>query len=191
MAGGLFVLSRDFVHLFLTDKWLPIVPLMQILCLQAIINFINTPADIVFQASGRPAIGTKISMIGVIILAILVYPLSSRWGASGAVTSLFLSVLLTSPVVWYRAVKLIRCTFLEFFKPVVISLISTGVMSFTIITMKRYLVVQISVISFFGLILFGIFVYTAMSFFFDKCANYGIYCLIRERIAVLRQERYR
>ncbi|MFH1634925.1 MAG: lipopolysaccharide biosynthesis protein, partial [Chloroflexota bacterium] len=33
MAGGLFVLSYDFVHLFLTDKWLPVVPLMQLLCL--------------------------------------------------------------------------------------------------------------------------------------------------------------
>ncbi len=186
MAGGLFVLSRDFVHLFLTDKWLPIVPLMQILCLQAILNFINTPAGIVFQASGRPAIGTKISMIGVIILAILVYPLSSRWGATGAMASLFFGVLITSPIIWYKAVKLTRCTFGDFFKPVVISLISTGVMSFTIIIMKRYLVVQIGVISFFGLILLGIFIYAAMAFFFDKCANYGISCLIRERIAILR-----
>lgn len=186
MAGGLFVLSGDFVHLFLTDKWLFIVPLMQILCLQAILNFINTPAGIAFQAVGRPSIGVKISTLGVIILAIIVYPLSSRWGATGAVASLFLSALLTSPIVWYMAIKVMRCTLGEFFKPVLISLINTGIMVSGIFLIKNSICMQVSFIGFFGLILMGIGTYIAVAFCFDRCLNYGSYRLIRERVSVLR-----
>ena len=66
MAGGLLILSWDFTHLFLTDKWIAIVPVIQILCLSAMIGSITTPAGIMFQAVGRPSIGTKIAAAGVI-----------------------------------------------------------------------------------------------------------------------------
>jgi len=186
MAGGIFVLSGDFVPLFLTDKWLPIVPLMQILSLQAIFGFINAPANIAFQAYGRPAISTKISTLGLIIFAILVYPLSSRWGAPGAVTSLFLDTLLTAPIVWYMAIRVTKCTFLEFFKPVLISLINTGIMVSIILVIKAHILTHVNIAEFFGLIFFGMLVYAGVMFIFEKWANYKIYGLIGERIAALR-----
>lgn len=186
MAGGLFVLSYDFVHLFLTDKWLPIVPLMQILCLQGILNLISTPAIITFQATGRPGIGTKISAVGLIILAITVYPLSSWWGATGAVAALFLSALITSPIAWYLAIKMIGCSLEEFLKPVALSLISTVVMASLIIWIKEYMAVQIGIIGFGGLIAGGMIIYASTTFFFDKFANYGMYRFIREEVARFR-----
>ncbi len=186
MAGGLFVLSRDFVYLFLTDKWLPIVPLMQILCLAAMLDLINTPASIAFQAFGKPSIGTKISLVGLIILIITIYPLSSKWGIVGAVASLFLSTLIPSLIVWYMSNKLMRITYSEFFNPMLFSLISTVVMSFTIITVKKYFLVQVGFLSFFGLILLGIFIYIVVTFFFNKYTKYGIFGLIKERIAMFR-----
>jgi O-antigen/teichoic acid export membrane protein len=187
MAGGLFVLSKDFVHLFLTDKWLSIVPLMQILCLQAILDFINTPAGIAFQALGRPAIGSKIAAFGVIILAISIYPLSSKWGISGTVASLLLSSLIPTFILSYMAIKVMECPFLEFIKPIAFSLISTGVMFFAVVGAKKYLITQMNVISFIELVLVGMFVYTAITYILDRCTNDNIYGLIRERITDLRR----
>ena len=187
MAGGLFVLSRDFVHLLLTDKWIFIVPLMQILCLQVILNFINTPAGIAFQASGRPSIGTKISALGVIILAIIVYPLTARWGATGAVTSLFLSVLLPSPIIWYAAMKIAKCSFWEFFKPVMFAMINAGIMMVAIFAIKNFLFVQIGFVQFFSLIVGGVAIYFMVAYFYDKFFDYGIYKLIHERVKALRK----
>lgn len=184
MAGGLFVLSYDFVHLFLTDKWLNIVPLMQILCLQAMFNIINTPAEITFQASGNPGIGTKISTFGVIILAITVYPLTVYYGVTGTVISLFLSVFITSPIVWYMSMKIIRCSFPEFIKPIALSLISTIIMIASIFCIKKHIAVQIGFIGFVELIVAGIIIYCSITLLFDKFANYGMYRLIRERIGV-------
>ncbi len=185
MAGGLFVLSRDFTHLFLTDKWLPIVSLIQILCLQGMLGFINTPSNIAFQASGRPSIGTKISMVGVIILIIIVYPLSRLWGVTGVVTALFLSALLPSPVIWYMTTKIIKCSFAELLKPISLSIINTGVMVLLITSIRQLFYTQIHIFEFFSLIFFGIIIYLGFAYFLDKFANYGIYKLIKERITVL------
>ena len=187
MAGGLFVLSRDFVHLFLTDKWLPIVPLMQILCLQAMLGFINTPASIAFQASGRPSIGTKISMLGVIILVIIVYPLSSRWGMTGTVFSLFLSALLTSPIVWYMVIRIVKCSVSEFAKPVLFPLINTGIMVTIISIIKKYVLTYINLANFVGLIFVGVTIYFVIAYFFDRCVSYGIYRLVMERVDSLKK----
>jgi len=182
MAGGLFVLSWDFTHLFLTDKWLSMVPLIQILCLQAILGFINTPAGIAFQASGRPSIGTKISSLGVIILVILVYPLSSRWGVVGIVSSLFLSVLFTSPITWFMAMKVAKCSLSDFLKPVLFPLINTGTMVTVILIIKQHIFKPVNIAAFFGLVFVGMIIYFMVAYFFDKYLNYGIYRLIAERI---------
>ena len=187
MAGGLFVLSRDFVHLFLTDKWISIVPLIQILCLQAILNFINTPSGIAFQALGRPAIGTKISTLGVIILVIVIYPLSSRWGVAGAASSLFLSTLLTSPIVWYMVIRIVKCSVSEFAKPVLFSLINMGIMVTIISIIKKYVLTYINLANFVGLIFVGVTIYFVIAYFFDRCVSYGIYRLVMERVDSLKK----
>lgn len=186
MAGGLFVLSEDFVHLFLTDKWLPIVPLMQILLIQAVLGIISALSNITFYAKGNPSIGAKLAYLGVLIFAITVYPFSSRWGATGAVSSLFLSYLVPAPIGWYLAIRMMKCTFLEFFKPILISIINTGIMVSIIVVIKEYFLLEVKFVEFFGLIVVGMLTYAVMATIFDKYAKYGIYSLIRERIAAFR-----
>lgn len=186
MAGGLFVLSRDFTILFLTEKWLSIVPLLQIFSLQALITFINTPASILFQASGRPFINAKISVFGLIILAIMVYPLSMRWGVIGTLYSLFLSILLVSPAVWLKAIKIAGCNYFEFSKPVLISLANTIIMMGVIYLMRKYLFIQVGFFQFFSLIIVGIAVYCSVAYFFRRFLDYDIFALIKERIVALR-----
>ena len=188
MAGGLFVLSRDFVHLFLTDKWLPIVPLMQILILQAGLGIINTPASVAFQAYGRPSINTRISYLGVIIFAAIVYPFSLKWGASGAVVSLLLSYLIPSPYGWYMVFKVIGCSFFEFLKPILIPIINTCIMAIIIIQIKGKFLAQVQFAEFLGLIFVGILIYGIMTFIFEKFTNYGIYEILTERIVSMRSK---
>lgn len=186
MAGGLFVLSRDFTHLFLTDKWISIVPVIQVLCLSAMIGFITTPAGIMFQAVGKPSIGTKISAAGVIILAITIYPLSLKWGITGTAVSILLSILITLPVYCYMAIKIIKCSVWEFIKPAFVALINTGLMVIGIFVIKNYLFVQIGFVQFFSLIFAGATIYFMVAYFFDRYFNYGIYKLIKERITALK-----
>jgi O-antigen/teichoic acid export membrane protein len=186
MAGGLLILSWDFTHLFLTDKWIAIVPVIQVLCLIAMIVFITTPAGIMFQAVGRPSIGTKISAAGVIILAITIYPLSLKWGITGTAVSILLSSLLTLPVHCFMAIKIAKCSGREFIRPILLALINTGIMMSGIFGLKNYFFIQISFVQFFSLVFIGAAIYFMVAYFFDRYFNYGIYKLIRERITALK-----
>jgi len=188
MAGGLLILSWDFTHLFLTDKWISIVPVIQILCLRAMIGCITTPAGIMFQAVGRPSIGTKISAAGVIILAITIYPLSLKWGITGTAVSILLSTLITLPVHCSMAIKIVKCSGREFIRPILLALINTGLMMSAVFGVKNYLFVKIGFVQFFSLIIGGAAIYFVVAYFFDRYFNYGIYKLIKERIAALKSK---
>jgi len=185
MAGGLLILSWDFTHLFLTDKWISIVPVIQVLCLSAMIGFIATPAGIMFQAVGRPSIGTKISAAGTIILAITIYPLSQKWGITGTAASILLSTLITLPVHCYMAIKIVKCSTWEFITPILLAMINTGIMMITVFGIKNYLFVKISFVQFFSLVVGGAAIYFIVAYIFDRYFDYGIYKLIRERITAL------
>jgi len=186
MAGGLLILSWDFTHLFLTDKWIAIVPVIQVLCLSAMIGFITSPAGIMFQAIGKPSIGTKIGAAEVMILAITIYPLSLKWGITGTALSFLLSILIALPVHCYMAIKISKCTVGEFIKPILLAMINTGIMMIAVFGVKNYLFVQIGFVQFFSLVVGGAVIYFVVAYIFDKFFDYGIYKLIRERIKALK-----
>ena len=186
MAGGLLILSWDFTHLFLTDKWITIVPVVQVLCLSAMIGFITTPAGIMFPAVGKPSIGTKIATAGVVILAITIYPLSLKWGITGTAVSILLSTLITLPVHCYMAIKISKCTVAEFIKPILLSMINTGIMMITVFGVKNYLFMKISFVQFFSLVIGGATIYFVVAYIFDRYFDYGIYKLIKGRMIALK-----
>ena len=185
MVGGFLILSNNFIHLFLTDKWIDIAPVIQVLCVSAIITFITTPAEIMFQAVGKPSINTKILTIGVIILAVFIYPLSLKYGITGTAISYSLSNLITLPIYCYMAIKILKSSVGEIIKPILLALINTGIMMIVIFSIKEYLFVQIGFIQFFILIIIGIIIYLIIAYFYDKLYDYGIYKLIKNRIKVL------
>jgi len=182
MVGGLFVLSTDFVHLILTDKWLPIVPAIQVLCLHAAVTLINTPALVAFSASGRPAFVVTISVVGIALLAVLIYPLAARFGVAGAAAALFISTLLPSPVLWRAAMRLVGCSFVEWLKPIGYSAISAAVMVIAIVLIKTYIMVQVQMTGFFALIGVGACVYAAATLLIDRSAKQEIAAYIRATI---------
>jgi O-antigen/teichoic acid export membrane protein len=186
MAGGLLIISWDFTHLFLTDKWIAIVPVIQVLCLSAMIGFITTPAGILFQAVGKPSIGTKIEAVGVIILAITIYPLSLKWGITGTAVSFLLNTLIVLPVHCYMAIKISKCFTWEFVKPILLAIINAGIMMIMVFVMKNYYFVRVGFVQFFSLVICGAAIYFIVAYFFDKYLNYGIYKLIKDRIMALK-----
>lgn len=186
IAGGLFVVSREFVLLFLTEKWLPIVPVIQILCVHKAVDMINTPAGIVFPSSGKPSISTKLSALTVLILCGLLYPLSSNWGIAGAAAALLISNLSTAPLMWFAASRITGCSAGEFIKPVVPPLVNTLIMANVLYTIKRGVTAEVTFLYFGGLVVIGVIVYALSVLLWERYFNYGMFVLIRERTVVLR-----
>jgi O-antigen/teichoic acid export membrane protein len=63
VALGIFVTAPEFVEVFYTKRWLPAVPVMQILAVYSMLNALSANADQVYNASGKPGIANKIGII--------------------------------------------------------------------------------------------------------------------------------
>ena len=89
IAGLIFVLAPDFTKIFLGEKWMPMVPAMQILAIFGVLRALNATTGPIFQAVGKPSILTKVSLIQLIFLAAIIYPFMTSGeliGVSWAVT---------------------------------------------------------------------------------------------------------
>jgi O-antigen/teichoic acid export membrane protein len=92
---GLYVLSDEFIRVFFSDKWAESIPVMQLLCLYAVIYSLSFNAGDIYKALGKPWI---LNMLGVVKLTITVPVL---WIAAGysiytvAAAQLATNILLT------------------------------------------------------------------------------------------------
>lgn len=84
LAAGIFILAPEFTTIFLGEKWMPMVPAMQVLCLFGAVRSINATYGPLYQASGRPFVLTKVSLAQLCFLAFIIYPFTIKAGILGA-----------------------------------------------------------------------------------------------------------
>jgi len=88
ITGFIFLLAPDFTRLFLGERWMPMVPAMQVLCFYGLTRALNATYGAIFQGIGQQSIATKASVAQLILVAILIYPLTANysiWGTCLAV----------------------------------------------------------------------------------------------------------
>jgi O-antigen/teichoic acid export membrane protein len=98
IAGMIFVLAPDFTRIFLGDKWMPMVPAMEVLCLYGLFRSFGALPGSVITALGRVSILPQIPFIQLIFIIILIYPIALKWGIVGVSSVVTLSVVLA--VLW-------------------------------------------------------------------------------------------
>ena len=186
ILGGVFVVADYFVAAVLTGNWYSIVPLMRILCLEMAVATIVSPSGVVFQAVGKPAIGTKILLGRVLLMALIIYPFSIQWGIKGVVMTLFLSGLVIMPFTIYQTIKILKYSILDLFKVVVFSILNTLAMVIVIFGIKRWVFFEAELSAFMIIIVYGVIFYFGISIITDRYFKLGIINIIRDRISALR-----
>jgi len=189
IAGLIFALAPDFIKIFLGEKWMPMVPAMQIMVLFGLIRSIGATTGPIFDAVGRPDIGTKIIMAKFIIFAVIIYPFIDTWGIVGAAWATVLNALIMNPVADYQVIKIIRCTIWIFCKSLIIPFINTTFMLAILFSLKKFLIPSITSFNFLVLILVGFSVYFFATFIFDKALGYELIPTLKQQfIASFRKE---
>jgi O-antigen/teichoic acid export membrane protein len=84
MTALLIMLARDFTLIFLGDKWLPMVPVLQVLCLLGLFRGLANMFSPIQLAVNRPEIQSKNKTIELLLFLLLVYPFTMKWGVVGA-----------------------------------------------------------------------------------------------------------
>jgi O-antigen/teichoic acid export membrane protein len=188
LAGGIFILSPEFTRIFLGEKWMPIVPAMQVLALFGMLRAIGATTGVVFLAAGKPEIRTKVQSAQLILLAILIYPLTMRWGIMGTSMAVTAYALIFNLVAVYNVLNIVKSGCKKPARLLIFPLIGTSITILAIFALKTYILDHVGFAYFLLLVVVGIFVYFLITHLFDRFLNYGSKQLIQEQFIVLFQK---
>ncbi len=187
LMGFIIVLASDFTRIFLGEKWLPIVPVMQVLSCWGLVYSLGSATGSLFKAIGRPDLETKLQGANLVILAIIIYPLTLKWGMLGTAMAVFLNTLLVTPFAFYLTIKITRCGVHEFLKMLYLPLISVLVMISSIIFLKNKIFQQVGLVPFFIIIILGGTIYLGLMNFIDIFTTYGLRASVHEYITSMKK----
>lgn len=179
VAAIVFVLASEITLVFLGDKWMPMVQALRILSLAGFLRAISANAGYVFYASGKPGIDTKLQMLRLFVLVVFIYPLTMRWGITGAAVAVCLSVSVSFIAYAVEAVRITRCGWFSYFSTMMLPVMSGIAMSVSLVMTKEHVARD-----FWGVLLlcaFGTSVYLIVAGVLDRYINQRrIYFLFRQ-----------
>lgn len=186
IAGLIFILAPDFTKIFLGEKWMPMVPAMQVLVFAGLVRSIAATTGPIFHAVGKPKIDTKWQIVRLFVIAILIYPCIIKWGILGASIVVFLSIFISNIGFSFDAIKITKCRFINFSKIIVFPLINGMVMISSIFILKTYINIT-GILNFILLLSVGILIYLVIIYIFDKHLNYNMQQLLRQNLISFRK----
>ena len=183
VAIGIMVAGSHFVPVILGEKWLPIVPIMQVLAIAGLLSGIEAVgSNQLFPAIGRPHLTTRLQLIRLGLLLAMVYPLTATFGLVGTGLALTLSAALIFPVSLKLAQSALDCTLISQLRVLIVPTVSSLIMAAALIAAKMGPASEPTFFSTMWLLALGAVVYLAAVFVLDRILGQGIMRLIRRRL---------
>ena len=158
--------------LLLGEKWMPMVPVLQLLCISGAVRSVTANFGPVFLSTGRPDIQTKASMLDLAILAIALYPLVTTFGMMGAVYARLLTFV-SQFYVWPNLMTILGASFSSLTRALGAPLLGTIVMTLGIAGAKHVLTGS-NILETMLLIVIGTSLYLATVLVADRKYHLGI-----------------
>ena len=170
LAGLIFALAPEFTSIFLGQKWLPMVPAMQVMVIYGAIRSFGATTGPLFKGVGSPDILTKLTFVQLILLAIIIYPLTIKFGIFGTALSIVIPNLITQIIAGIKVMKIIQSDKSEFLKSLSFPLISAITMILLIFSIKGW--IYGDVVKFLAITIIGIASYLGFIYFLSKISDY-------------------
>lgn len=180
-AALIFILARDITQIILGSEWISMVDAMKILVLAGFIRSIAATSGPLFLATGKPQIDSYLQGIRFIIIIVLIYPFTIRWGMVGVAFVTLISISISNIGFSYKAIKYTESSIKEFLKFTITPIIIGSIVMLTIFMIKTmYPITNVGLL--FLITMFGAFLYLLIAYLFDKLFGYGIYVTIYSNI---------
>lgn len=183
ITGLIFILAPDFIEIFLGKKWMPMVPIIQVLVAAGLVRSIAATTGPIFNAVGKPDIDTRWQIVRLSVIVILIYPFTVKWGIVGTSVAVFLSILVSTFGFSFMVERITKCGIWPFCKMIILPLANTMVMIIIVWILKAQFQ-SIGIWHFFLLSGAGLTCYLSVIIFYEKLLNYGIVKSIRESLAL-------
>ncbi|HET8797588.1 MAG TPA: oligosaccharide flippase family protein, partial [Thermoanaerobaculia bacterium] len=107
LAAGLILLARPLILLFLGERWLGAVPILQALTACAAVRALGTHAGDLLKATGRPRLLARLAIVkAAIVLPALLF--GARFGAAGVARALAIAAALGTAITLAAAARAVR-----------------------------------------------------------------------------------
>jgi O-antigen/teichoic acid export membrane protein len=188
MMGLIIVLASDFTRIVLGEKWMPIVPAMRVLAGWAAVFALISTTWPLFRGIGRPDLETKLKFASLILLGLLLFPLTSRWGMVGTAWAVFLNVMMISPVIFIKIMKILEFKARDILKMLILPLIAVSLMVALLTVAKTTVLREVHIISFVLLVVCGSAIYLGIMQVIDLMTNYGMRAIVMDHIVTMRKK---
>lgn len=185
IAGFILVLAPDFTMIFLGEKWVPMVPVVQALALAGLARSIAATTGPIFYAVGKPKIETRWQIVRLLVLGALIYPLTIRWGILGTSIVVFLSTFVSASGFGFEVIKITKCGIKNFGKIIALPLIGGIVIIICIFALKMSINSD-GIFGFLSLVGIGILLCLGITYLFDRHLDYKMVSLIKQNLSSLR-----
>ena len=179
VAAGIALVAPGFTQIILGDKWMPMVPALQILSIILMIKTTTDTCAALFNAKGRPDLNFKMVLLRVVSLAALVYPLTRLWEMEGTALAVGLSVVISATIWVWGTVKLGVLRPVDFYKNLVPPVLGTAIMAGVIYALGLA-INQLEPAGFVISIIVGIIVYFGFVYLTRNLLGYAFFNDVRD-----------
>ncbi len=162
LASGICILAPEFTKVFLGEKWMPMVPAMQVMCFFGALRSIGAAFGPIYYALAKLHIPLKISIFRFIFLVAIIYPLSINWGILGTAIAITLSGIVSFCLTCKGIMNILNINMVSLFKPVFFPILASIGMLLTVFTIKTYVMKINDYFSIFLLVIIGGLVYLGL-----------------------------
>jgi O-antigen/teichoic acid export membrane protein len=154
IAGCTVVLASEFTRMLLGEKWMPMVPAVQVLCIFGVTRAINGTFGAFFHGIGMPRVITRIAAMQLLLMAAMIYPLTTNIGITGTAIAVTLPNALVLIPFFLKLENVLNTRAVQLLKPMQIPLLACGIMVVSLIAGKAFLNPE-SIGAIFGLLALG------------------------------------
>ena len=182
VAVATFVIAPDAVQVILGQRWLPMVPALQVLAIWGLIRSLTGSREPIFKAIGRPDVHTKLLFATFVMVCGLIYPMTALWGMFGASLAITLSGAAVYPVGVWLVTKAVGCPVTAYLKVFIAPILCSTIMAGVLLSVEGTLVTQPSVTGIATMIGFGVMADLGTSIIMIRFFNYGIGATLRRMV---------
>ncbi|MFX4263646.1 polysaccharide biosynthesis C-terminal domain-containing protein, partial [Pelotomaculum propionicicum] len=172
ISGIILVLGSNIVHIFFGDNWNPMVPSLMILSIYGISRSVNAIFGSFFQGIGRPEIITYGSILQILLVIVIIYPLSIKYGIFGTSMAVTIPNLLVFLYLVYKIKSIFGFSF-SFTRNILSPLLGTIIICIFLNTLES--IVLINIFTLIILIFLGMVFYLLLSYKIDSLINKDVF----------------
>jgi O-antigen/teichoic acid export membrane protein len=162
LAAGIIILAPALTQVILTEKWIPMVSALQVMCGFGVMRSIAATFGPVYRAIGRPDIPLRINITHLLSLCLIIYPLGVKWQLFGVAVGITLAMVVALLLTSLKIISLLEMHFADLLKPIIIPFVASGGAALTVLGTIGH-VKSLNLYSLFFLMVVGLAVYSVLS----------------------------